>query len=962
MGGRNTQGGLQDSLSGTSAVKLRSESLSHQPQSVAGDQEGGSGSSGRGHDPERSDRDRSSDVGVLLQDFPGPKTRRSVETDYRSIESEPVRVLSEVQNGNACNYTQGGTVRPMVDLPRLKGCVLSCTNTSGAPLLSQVLPLRQNLAVQGLAFRSLHSTKGVHESAHPRPFIRPSAWRQATYVPGRLVAKPGYQRAVNRTHYVALKALHKSRVDCQLGEVRNYSKSINHIPGYYAGHKEGPSLPSTLPFGEMAFHSSQVLRAATATSSCVAPSTGASSFPREASAIWKSSNPTGSNSAQSSLDAVNRLSNAAGPPQRGDQGVVGLVATPAQTGPGCSPGSGANRPLSIHGQQPVRLGCPCIRSLRLGHLVRCSCTTPYKCSRAESRMARSPVIRGTPGRLHCCNYVRQHVCHCLCQKSGGYKIFRNERFGVAALSLGRAASNDASAQTSPWAPQCIRRLPESPQSDIEGGMEPEPVHNRQGVQVLGQSTRGSIRPQPEQETGNLHVTNMARRQLEGRQSSPLLEGAVRLRVPPDHTDPVNSEQDSVRQSDSDPNSPFVAESGVVPRSSGSDNRLPIVSTSISTDVETDILTQLPSGSSDPPTSRLALIARSAEERGFSGSVSKRISIPQKGSTIKVYEAKWKVFGEWCQSQGIDPCTPSIPVIADFLLYCFDERKLTLSAIKGYKSSLSQVMSSRGIDISHDKDLAALIRSFSVERPLSHREVPRWDLMVVMRHLMKPPYEPMHMSSTAYLTRKTAFLIMLATAKRNSEVWAFSADAVFGTGYSSVTLSFLPGFIAKTQKPDVPGTELQPVTFPALAPSLTDDLPDRYLCPVRALRFYLDRTKAGLDPKRPKRLFVAHKVGHSGDIGKTTISGWVKTVIRDAYESVSEEDLPFLTYKNFQAREVRALATSLAFHQHYSLSQVMKAASWRASGTFAAFYLRDISPSNLTTNLGPFVAGQTLVRD
>ena len=133
-------------------------------------------------------------------------------------------------------------------------------------------------------------------------------------------------------------------------------------------------------------------------------------------------------------------------------------------------------------------------------------------------------------------------------------------------------------------------------------------------------------------------------------------------------------------------------------------------------------------------------------------------------------------------------------------------------------------------------------------------------------------------------------------------------------------------------------------------------------PIYPIGTYLDRTKAGTKADRPKRLFVAHKQGHTGDIGKSTISGWIKTVIRDTYAVVTDEDVPFPTYQNFQAREVRALATSLAFHQHYSVAQVMKAAAWRSSGTFASFYLRDISPSNLVANLGNFVAGQTLVSD
>ena len=94
---------------------------------------------------------------------------------------------------------------------------------------------------------------------------------------------------------------------------------------------------------------------------------------------------------------------------------------------------------------------------------------------------------------------------------------------------------------------------------------------------------------------------------------------------------------------------------------------------------------------------------------------------------------------------------------------------------------------------------------------------RWVFALVLRFLMRHPSQPMNVCSLAVLTRKTVFLLTLAAAKRNSEVWAFSADVVFGHDKQSATLRFLPGFIAKTQKPDRPDTALSPVTIPALAP-------------------------------------------------------------------------------------------------------------------------------------------------
>jgi hypothetical protein len=37
--------------------------------------------------------------------------------------------------------------------------------------------------------------------------------------------------------------------------------------------------------------------------------------------------------------------------------------------------------------------------------------------------------------------------------------------------------------------------------------------------------------------------------------------------------------------------------------------------------------------------------------------------------------------------------------------------------------------------------------------------------------------------------------------------------------------------------------------------------------------------------RFKRLFVSFKPGHKGDLVKMTISGWIKALIRSAYEKV-----------------------------------------------------------------------------
>ena len=326
--------------------------------------------------------------------------------------------------------------------------------------------------------------------------------------------------------------------------------------------------------------------------------------------------------------------------------------------------------------------------------------------------------------------------------------------------------------------------------------------------------------------------------LESGQSCPELGRPVRVCVPSDKPDKGLSKQGQNRKRRDRPNSASLAQPGVVSGPPRSLNRLSNISPTSAETAQADLLTPLSSTSVASQPSRLEVIKGFHKERGFSEAVAQRLAISQRQSSAVVYESKWKVFGEWCHVKQINPVKATVQQLADFLIFLFEEKKLAISSIQGYRSCISKVFLARGIDISHDRDLNMLVRNFAIERPVQHREAPRWDLMVVLRLLMKPPFEPMNMASLADMTRKLAFLLTLASAKRNSEVWAFSADVRFGQDYNAATLSFLPNFLAKTMDPSRPETDYAPVTIPALGPSMGEDLPDRFLCPVRALRYYL----------------------------------------------------------------------------------------------------------------------------
>ena len=89
-----------------------------------------------------------------------------------------------------------------------------------------------------------------------------------------------------------------------------------------------------------------------------------------------------------------------------------------------------------------------------------------------------------------------------------------------------------------------------------------------------------------------------------------------------------------------------------------------------------------------------------------------------------------------------------------------------------------------------------------------------------------------------LTQKTVFLIALASGRRRSELHTLSAtpgSVKFSADKSSVELHFFPGILAKNQLPSVAGVPLEIPALPGSGPDIT-------LCPVRALRIYMRRTK------------------------------------------------------------------------------------------------------------------------
>ena len=109
------------------------------------------------------------------------------------------------------------------------------------------------------------------------------------------------------------------------------------------------------------------------------------------------------------------------------------------------------------------------------------------------------------------------------------------------------------------------------------------------------------------------------------------------------------------------------------------------------------------------------------------------------------------------------------LIADFLLYLFQERKLQPKTIDGYRSAIADKLGNSPINVSKDENLTHLLDSFHGDRPKGQRGISSWNLSLVLHQLTEAPFEPISKASLKHLTLKTVFLWALGSGKCRSEI-------------------------------------------------------------------------------------------------------------------------------------------------------------------------------------------------
>ena len=410
-------------------------------------------------------------------------------------------------------------------------------------------------------------------------------------------------------------------------------------------------------------------------------------------------------------------------------------------------------------------------------------------------------------------------------------------------------------------------------------------------QIMAPTSDRSVCHKVQQQTSPLHISGSGPQGLRSRCVESSLGGAGCLRLSIDsHLGQSSRKATRLSLQETNSHCTGLAQHDLVLGSGGNVQSNPLATSPEVRPPDTALQSNNPQEPVKPKSPCVAPRATLIKKQGFSQAVAARIEAPQRGSTRAVYEAKWTVFKKWCLVSEVDFRSPSLNSIADFLLHLFQDRKLQPGTIEGYRSAIADKLGNSPINISKDENLTRLLDSFHRDRPKGRRGVPSWNLSLVLHQLTKPPFEPMKEASLKHLTFKTVFLLALGSGKRRSEIHAWQHKNIrHQADWSKVSLYPSPSFLSKNQLAKEGPGSVAPVVIPALAPTLDKSLKsDRSLCPIRALRYYLDKTA---DLRQNKELvFVSFKKGFDKDISPATVSSWIKQTVILCYELSDQQAL------------------------------------------------------------------------
>jgi hypothetical protein len=518
--------------------------------------------------------------------------------------------------------------------------------------------------------------------------------------------------------------------------------------------------------------------------------------------------------------------------------------------------------------------------------------------------------------------IRQYDSSSIHKQSGGYPINQSMYGSMETLAMGRETQSDIQGSTY----QGRIELPSRQviQANANGNRVEPQCENIQGnFCPVGSTSNRPVCDRPKQTSRPILLQRTGAGGVSCRRTRHGLEHVRRVRFSPDITDTSSSRQNREVPMCSDSDSPVLATEGLVletlgPPSGGTDTatQLPRSATAVARG-------GLAPGPRQISDDGLEVERRRLLQEGFSAEVVETIQCSIRNSTKEVYNRQWKIYRDWCDQRSIDPCTASVSQVCAFLQTLLI-KKAAYRTIAVYRSTISKYhIEIDGKPIGQNPRVCRFLKGVFHKNPPVRSLVPSWDLDIVLRALEKAPFEPMRLASIKHWTFKTIFLVAMTTARRCSTLSALCRrEPYMRYEAGGIRIRPVPEFLTKTATPFHLGQDI-------ILPELTKD--DKKLCVKRAVKYYIKLTEKVIK-KTETRLFVAFGGKSKGKaVANQTVSKWLVKTVKLAYKLAGKK------VPNLKGHSTRGMAASVALHGGASILEVMKAADWRSTNTFARHY-------------------------
>lgn len=283
------------------------------------------------------------------------------------------------------------------------------------------------------------------------------------------------------------------------------------------------------------------------------------------------------------------------------------------------------------------------------------------------------------------------------------------------------------------------------------------------------------------------------------------------------------------------------------------------------------------------------------------------------STRKVYSSYLRKWATFCIQHNYDMYEPENAIIMDFL-FSLIRKGASYSAVNTARCALSAVLPwKEGRSLGCNEFVCMLIKALGNFRPPRPRYSKFWDVNLVLNLFRR--WGRNTNLSTYRLTLKVTVLLLLLTAQRGQTIWRLN---VSGLEIFEDHMSFKMKHMLKHNRPGEPLDTIMVPSYPR----------DALLCPVRAVRAYLRRTR--LVRRREDQLLLITRPPFSAT-SRDTISRWTKQILN--YSGIDTDE--------YGSHSTRGAATSMATTLGIDMNTLIKQASWKNAETFAKYYNKTI---------------------